>query len=95
MIPPSDRVPERGLDWFSWIQRPCGGGTSDLGQTRWVSEYLGIYSAKRGAGGHRGGHNPPAHFSSTETLGSLYSYLCGLSIMNMNLFGVILVRTLG
>ena len=33
--------------------------------------------------------------SPTKTLGSLYSYLCGLSIMNMNLFGVILVRTLG
>ena len=28
---PSGRVPERGLDWFSWIQRPCGGGTSRLG----------------------------------------------------------------
>ena len=26
-----------------------------------------------------------ARFSPTETLGSLYSYLCGLSIMNMNL----------
>ena len=31
VIPPSGRVPERGLDWISWIQRPCGGGTSDLG----------------------------------------------------------------
>ena len=47
---PSGRVPERGLDWFSWTQRPCGGGTSDLGLPRRVSEYLGIYSAKRGCG---------------------------------------------
>ena len=26
MIPPSCRVPKQGLDWISWIQRPCGGG---------------------------------------------------------------------
>ena len=31
MIPPSGRVPEQGLDWISWIQRPCNGETSDLG----------------------------------------------------------------
>ena len=31
MIPPFDRVPERGLDWFSVAREPCGSGTSDLG----------------------------------------------------------------
>ena len=50
MISPSDRVPERGLDWFSVATEPCGGGTSDLGLPRRVFEYLGIYSAKRGCG---------------------------------------------
>ena len=29
--PPSGRVPERGLDWFSVATKPCGGGTFDLG----------------------------------------------------------------
>ena len=47
---PSDRVQEQGLDWISWIQRPCGGGTSDPGLPPRVSVYLGIYSAKRGCG---------------------------------------------
>ena len=31
MIPPSGRVPERGLDWFSVAIEPCSGETSDLG----------------------------------------------------------------
>ena len=47
---PSGRVLERGLDWFSRIQRPCGGGTSDLGLPPRVLEYLAIYRAKRGCG---------------------------------------------
>ena len=50
MITPSGRVPEQGLDWISWIQRPCSGRTFDLGLPRRVIEYLGIYSAKRGCG---------------------------------------------
>ena len=41
-----------GLDWFSVATEPCGGGTSYLGLPRRVSEYLGIYSARRGTGGH-------------------------------------------
>ena len=31
MIPPSGRVPERGLDWFSAATEPCDSRTSDLG----------------------------------------------------------------
>jgi len=31
MIPPSGRVPEQGLDWFSVATEPCGGETSGLG----------------------------------------------------------------
>src|SRR3990170_2601102 len=50
MISPSVRVPKRGLDWISWIQRPCGGGTSDLGLPLGFLEYLMIYRAKRGCG---------------------------------------------
>src|SRR3989337_171256 len=50
MISPSSRVPERGLDWISWIQRLCGGGTSDLGLPRGFLEYLVIYRANRGCG---------------------------------------------
>ena len=34
-------------------------------------------------------------FSPTETSGSLYSSLCGLSIMNMNFLWCYLVQTLG
>ena len=49
-IPPSGRVPERVLDWISWIHRPCSGGTSDLGLPRMVSKYLWIYRVKRGCG---------------------------------------------
>ena len=29
--PPSGRVPERGLDWFSVATKPCGSITYDLG----------------------------------------------------------------
>ena len=44
---PFGRVPEWGLDWVSWVQRPYDDGTYDLGLPRRVLEYLGIYRAKR------------------------------------------------
>ena len=50
MIPPSGRVPERGLDWFSVAAELCGDGTSDLGLPQGFLEYLTIYRAKRQCG---------------------------------------------
>ena len=47
MIPPSGRVPEWGLDWFSVAIEACGSGTSDLGSPRGFLEYLMIYRVKR------------------------------------------------
>ena len=55
MIPPSGRVPERSLDWFSVATEACGGETSDLGLPQRVLEYLGIYRAKRGVWEATGG----------------------------------------
>ena len=72
MIAPSGRVPERGLDWISWIHRPCGGETSDLGLPRRVLKYLGIYSAKRGCG------RPPRWAQPTWARQGVLARPCGL-----------------
>ena len=41
---------ERGLDWFFMAIEACGGGTSNLGLSSGVLEYLGIYKVKRRSG---------------------------------------------
>ena len=54
MIPPSGRVPERGLDWFSVATEAFGGGTPDLGFFLEVSVFIGIFGVgakQRGATG--------------------------------------------
>ena len=43
MIPPSDRVPEQGPDWFLVATEACGGGTPDLGFFSGVSIFIGIF----------------------------------------------------
>ena len=72
MISPSDGVPERGLDWFLVATEPCGGGTSDLGEPQRVSEYLGIYSAKKGYG------RPPRWAQPTRARLGPQARPCGL-----------------
>ena len=42
MIPPSDRVPEQGPDWFLVATEACGGGTPDLGSVLEVWGYIYI-----------------------------------------------------
>ena len=55
MIPPSGRVPERGLDWFSVATEASGGGTPDLISVLEVLGYVGIYGCRRYVGGPKGG----------------------------------------
>ena len=57
--PPSGKVPERGLDWFSVATEPCGGGTSYLGLFMMVSLFIGFLASVSRKDGRRGEHNPP------------------------------------
>ena len=41
--PPTDRVPEQGLDCFFVATQACGGTTSDLGLFLMVSLFIGFF----------------------------------------------------
>ena len=43
MIPPSDRVPEQGPDWFLVTTEACGGRTPDLRFFLGVYGFIGIF----------------------------------------------------
>ena len=49
--PPSDRVPEQGLDWFLVAIEACGGGTPDLGYFLEVSIYIRGFGVGKKSGG--------------------------------------------
>ena len=50
---------EQGLDWFFVATKVCDSETSDLATPLGFLEYLEFIGRRGGAGGHRGGHNPP------------------------------------
>ena len=50
MDPPSGRVPEQGLDWFSVAIEACGGGTTNLGLFLGVYIFIGILGIENKSG---------------------------------------------
>ena len=52
MIPPSDRVPKQGPDWFL-VAEACGSGTPDLGFFSGVSVFIRFLASVSRQGGIR------------------------------------------
>src|SRR6187399_407535 len=90
MVSPSGGVLERDLDWIPWSTEPCGGGTSDIGLPRRVSEYFGIYRVKRWCG------RPPRWAQPTRARQGAYARPSGLCSPRSNprcFFGCLLAQT--
>jgi hypothetical protein len=61
MIPPSDRVPEKGPDWFLVDTEACGSGTSHLGLPEGFLEFFGyLWSKEAVEQGTEGANTPQA-----------------------------------
>ena len=71
-VPPSGRVPKRGLDWFSVAIEAFGGGTPDLGYFPEVSVFIGVFGVgltSRGSPGcPRDRGTPPLGVGAPPTL---------------------------
>ena len=71
MIPPSDRVPEQGPDWFLVATESCSGGTPDLGYFLKVWGFIGEVGVENKPGGPTGspqGRGAPQGVGAPSTL---------------------------